>query len=404
MSKIHIPGERFLWARTYRRSAISPSIVGLVLVMLAPQGPLAAVAAQGPIRLDQPCRECSVEERTLAIIGGSDTNFTLGAASRIARLSSGRWVAGPLLERGKIVLLDSAGRFVRLLGRPGQGPEDFGSINGLIAGKADTLFVWDRSNSRVAIYDGSMKLVRTVQLSVGAANGFALLPSGGLLFSSVTAPPRFHVVDRAGRLTGSFGSEVILETGPNAGQHDAGNEKLVIDTRYAAVSPRTGTVWAARMNRMDLSEWDTRGQHLRRIILEPDWFAPWTVSAKVDPSWTFTSPAGTTSPLTQGVQVDDEGRVWVYVLVTDPAWTRSQPARAVTPPTTGRGSSSAINALTRWDTMLLSIDPARRVALGSRRFDMATFPVSGCTCAAKYKVDQDGLVSFEIVAVSVTAR
>lgn len=59
-----------------------------------------------------------------------------------------------------IWIMDNQGRWVRRIGRAGNGPGEFGGLEG-IDGNRDYIFTFDRSNAHVQVYDHQFNLKRS---------------------------------------------------------------------------------------------------------------------------------------------------------------------------------------------------------------------------------------------------
>lgn len=81
--------------------------------------------------------------------------------------------AAALLSDGTLVIanggsnqlhvFDPAGEHVRSMGRDGEGPGEFRSLNNVWAGAGDTLFAWDYQLRRLSVFSAAGEFVRTVQ-------------------------------------------------------------------------------------------------------------------------------------------------------------------------------------------------------------------------------------------------
>jgi hypothetical protein len=87
---------------------------------------------------------------------------------------------------------DSNGRFIRSVGRRGQGPSDFGDITRAWATRAGNVAVYSSRNGRVSIFGQTGDLIETITLPSRASYSmpFGDLPQGGY----VTASPRMSIL------------------------------------------------------------------------------------------------------------------------------------------------------------------------------------------------------------------
>lgn len=106
------------------------------------------------------------------------------AGGRIAVASSGT---------AQILVYNADGRFIRALGRRGDGPGEFRSIFGLAAVGGDTLAAWDPIAGRATLFAPDGSLVRTVAPRAASgtfATAFGWLASGSVVLGlGSPAPP-----------------------------------------------------------------------------------------------------------------------------------------------------------------------------------------------------------------------
>ncbi|MEO5825686.1 MAG: hypothetical protein ABIR59_07355 [Gemmatimonadales bacterium] len=75
------------------------------------------------------------------------------------RLSGGSTAIADGAE-GAIKVIDAGGTLIRTIGRRGEGPGEFGSLEWIEQCLPDTLFVWDRVLHRVTVFDSSGRTIR----------------------------------------------------------------------------------------------------------------------------------------------------------------------------------------------------------------------------------------------------
>lgn len=82
-------------------------------------------------------------------------------------LSDGRWVVG---DQGHLKVFDSRGRYLRVIGRAGQGPGEFRQIREFCVTAGDTIVVIGLNDGRIGVFDSMGTHVRTtaIQGRVGA--------------------------------------------------------------------------------------------------------------------------------------------------------------------------------------------------------------------------------------------
>jgi hypothetical protein len=87
-------------------------------------------------------------------------------AGLLRRADGGILVADALAN--EVRLFDAEGRFVRSVGRSGDGPGEYGGIANLFATGGDSLVVTDRENSRATVLDSELEYVRRYQTRLSA--------------------------------------------------------------------------------------------------------------------------------------------------------------------------------------------------------------------------------------------
>lgn len=120
-----------------------------------------------------------VYERTVQPTEGSPGE--LGNPNQIHLLDDGRLVVSDMAIRSKppaIALYDAAGKFVRPLGRPGEGPGEFRQVeSGLFA---DTLLIQDATLGRATVMTLGGKFIRTYPTSAQQRGEVAVRSDGRL--------------------------------------------------------------------------------------------------------------------------------------------------------------------------------------------------------------------------------
>jgi hypothetical protein len=113
-------------------------------------------------------------------VADGDESYVLHAPSHVRRLSDGRVVFGN--AGTELRYYDAQGRYLRTVGRRGDGPGEFRSILAIEPFCGDSLLVQD-SFERLSIFDGQGGFVRTIRLSHD-------LPREGALADRIIPQPR----------------------------------------------------------------------------------------------------------------------------------------------------------------------------------------------------------------------
>jgi hypothetical protein len=311
----------------------------------------ASATAQDVVRVpDSPaCRACRIEAERIVRLGSATDPVTPDRVVSVAVDSRGYYYVAPAVGFAEIILYDAQGRFLRTLGRTGQGPGEFGHVLFLAIAPGDTLFAFDRALNRYSVFDAGHHHVRTVTVP-GRPESAVLQPMGRMILHAILptadrAGLPLHRVLASGDIELSFGSTnpVVLPDRPTA------------DLRK--ISLAGDSVVSARRDRYDIELWTTDGKLIRTLERNPDWFRPWEVDGFHPPDEVRPQP------FLRAIRAD-ANRLWVLITVADANWKPSHPAsrreRPLPPPSEYRRF---------YDTILEVIDVRSNQLLASRRFD-----------------------------------
>ena len=109
---------------------------------------------------------------------------------------------------GRIVRLNSSGRFVSEWGRKGSAPGEFKMAHGLAIDSRDHIYVADRGNNRVQVFDPDGGLLAVWS---GFGNPYGLLISGSELLVSEGEVHKIFHLDSDGKVVASWGGPDILQ-------------------------------------------------------------------------------------------------------------------------------------------------------------------------------------------------
>jgi hypothetical protein len=167
----------------------------ITLAMLTPAAAGAQQTVQGP-------------GRDRALVGGPEMLFSIGAMEGeswetfgdVAQVAFDARDNLYVLDRGnhRVLVYDTAGRFVRQLGKQGGGPGEFQAPIGIAVGRDGTVIVADAAHRNLTIFRPDGELDRTVPYD----------PAAGMPFRSVQPHPRGGVlVEPAGVREGRDGPQ-----------------------------------------------------------------------------------------------------------------------------------------------------------------------------------------------------
>ncbi len=108
---------------------------------------------------------------------------------------------------GRIVKLDGEGNFLTQWGSKGKDAGQFATAHGLAIDGDDHIYVADRGNKRIQIFDDSGKHIANYS---GFGNPFGLIVIGDELLATEGDLHKIFVLDRDGKITGSWGDPKTL--------------------------------------------------------------------------------------------------------------------------------------------------------------------------------------------------
>lgn len=253
---------------------------------------------------------------------------------------------------GGVQVFDSAGSYLRTIGRRGPGPGEFEIISAIAIDRADTVYVFDERYRRVTVISPDHEMVRIAKVpAVPPSSSHAFLPDGKFVIGSMLLTREhvgypLHVLDRDFAIERSFGA-------------DSGAFLVKDQLKYAraVTAGPDGEVWSAHLLDYVLEQWGRDGKKIREIRPEVDWFPP---SSPQRP-WREGEPLPPPPPHIVAVDRDGDGYVWVLVRIVDRNWKSPRVVPA------GGGMHRAIDEQSMdeaYDTMIEVFDEetGRRIA------------------------------------------
>jgi hypothetical protein len=299
------------------------------------------------------CRSCTVIARRRLVLRVPDTEPALVSPFGFAMDSRGFvYLADPFGTIG-IRVFDSKGRFVRQVGKRGQGPGEFMMIGNLAIGPGDTLHVFHAGHS---VFAPSGKHVRTRTALDGAmARAVRSLPSGGFVVAASLSDAAshgqpFHHLGKSNEIIRSFGATPEpVPGGP-------------FSSFWQLSNPLNGTIWAARQNVYAIDRWSvSNGQRLQRVVRATEWFKSWS-------EW-HSRPNAEPPPPPRVMAIAGDaatGHLWVLLSVAAADW---RPFRAPAGDGSNEDRMLTTGELARvFDSIIEVLDPKAGVLLSSRRF------------------------------------
>ncbi len=249
----------------------------------------------------------------IARLGGANdpasisADAPLGTLCSIAHLVSGDFVVGDLVGGGQLAVYGSDGMWLRAVGRPGQGPTEFGNQLGLTVMHGDTLEVFDRFNQRAVTVTAEGRFLGSFRLP-GGGSGWSRLGGGRWLLTTEPAAsdnerPLFRVLDDAGTRIAQFGTH----------NHQFGD----LDW-WTVAGGRHGDLWTASVWRYEIYHWSDAGEVEGSYARHAAWFPDRqeVTPGRLERMYTDLPPLVYLEHLTEGT----DRRLWTFSVVPDAHW------------------------------------------------------------------------------------
>lgn len=320
----------------------------LVAVLAGPSG------AQGARRLigDTPsCATCRVAVAQTTVLAVPDTVPALVSPFGFARDSRGNvYVTDPFGEVG-VRQFDARGRYLRTIGRKGQGPGQFMAIGSVAIGPGDSIHVFHAGHS---VFSTDGRHVRTRTALGGALGRSVRITSDGryLAHAQIASAAAFGQP-----LHWAATDDSVLTSFGLGSSEPAQRGSWSLMRVLSNVS--SGSVWSGRVNQYRLEQWALPPKQIQEITRETAWFEPWT-------DWDSRPLLSKPKPRLMSVYVSpSDGLLWTLSLVADANW------RAVDARVEGSESRMATTAelVRAFDAVVEVIDPVSATLVAATRFD-----------------------------------
>lgn len=264
------------------------------------------------------------------------------------RLTDGRLLVSYPINGGEILVFGPDCRYMRTVGRSGQGPGEFRFIRQLVSG-ANRIHVFDSRNRRRTVLTTELDVLRSSPFQ-GDPLGVAILNDSIMAYNS-HIPTRdkaglpLHILDRDASVIRSFGDSA------STFRFDMGFPG------WRRLARADGdSFWAARSTEYRIERWNSEGELLEVLRREVDWFPAHSEQP-------LPHPERPPVPFIAALQQDAQGRLWVLIAVPDEQW-----YEAVIEEATGRYNwTDDLNGF--YDTTIEVLSPRDGRVLASRRVD-----------------------------------
>lgn len=329
------------------------------------------------------CVQCEIVLTENGTIGRPTDSVAILFLSSPASVSGGRHVVAPIGDEGQIGEYAVTGELIRVVGKLGEGPDEFSTIRDIQAGPGDSIVVLDQT--RLTMLSPELKFVRSTSLPVGLRpSGLVVLVNGHLVLNDYGPSRRpFSLLDA------SFGQE--RQFGPMT------DDYVPSELQYVLAADPLGGFWASKTTgELELLQFDADGEARNQFQPRVDWFPTENSGRPVreDPS----APA---KPRVAGIARRDS-TLWLLALVPDPKW---RPSRERRPP--GREGPSGVPSPREWsrrfDSIVAALDPASGQVIALMQHDevIAGFTGNGSLWAPRES--ESGLITFELWDVTLQA-
>jgi hypothetical protein len=298
---------------------------------------------------------CPLRAERVVLLGEETGPGYVGTPVGVVERSDGTWVLADREDQNRLKVFGADGSFLRSVGRAGDGPGEFRTVNHIALLGADTLEVYDLGGLRIQQFGPRFEPGSATRLPGFHAASMARVADGRRVVNAIVAVPSgiglpLHLVSETGEILASFGSDPPIE------------DLRTSHRRYFSLTPRE-TAWATRHTEYRLEEWTWEGRRVRALVRD----APWL---KRDGDRQL-SPDGVPNAGVRAIREDREGRLWVAVLVPGSDWESGVGPQEQF---TGQVTTGITNMERAFDTIIEVIDPETGRILGTQRLSV---PVQG---------------------------
>ena len=317
-------------------------LIRMAVCLAAKAGLVTPLVGQATTYLSR-CAACEVELAVSQVASLGAVSDPFSPAERphhVVHDRHGRYFVKAGFPVDRILVYNAAGNLDSVWGRGGEGPGEYQSIRQLLMLRGDSLGVVDDAGLRLTLLDAEGSVARTQPLPfhpfriVQLDNGTLVV--AGLERTASGGGYVMHLIRPDGSVV-PFGPEgTVLRSRPSASQ------------RHLATAGKT--VWAARPDRYELTEFALDGTPLRVLKREADWFPDREKEGAL--SIATEGP----SPFLVAIRVDEQGLIWTMVRLADADWAPSD------------ASGPFASWGRHYDSIVEVIDPSRGLVVKSQRF------------------------------------
>jgi hypothetical protein len=287
------------------------------------------------------CEACSVRATPIVRLGSDTDPAGFAPLVQVAMAAGPRYYVSSSTFTGEVYVYDSAGKFLKAIGRRGQGPGEFSRPVNLSVAGGDTVIAIEQGSNRYHVIAPGGEIVRSSQLR-DPVNAFAAMRDGSLFLAAKHG--NAGVITTLARTDRN--REIIAAFEPTeAGARTSGRQFVAVDNQ--------GEAWSLNAERLRLIHWGSANQPVAIFEGKRDWF-----TEGIPPQGK--NPMQVKPVAWMGGLGFVAGKVLVYYLVPDANWA----------PMTGPLDLRRI-----YDTRVEVIDPASGALYAASNFDDVMMPM-----------------------------
>lgn len=363
-----------------------PRLLAGALVISVP-APFVAAMQTTTIGSTPNCEECEIRlERAIVLTDDPDVAIPLaGGTKSVVQDSEGRFIVAHDYNPSQLVVFDQSGKFLRTLGRDGEGPGEFARIMKIGLSPEGDIHAFDYSQLRETLYSEDLELMDT-RLLPFRVRDVEWFGDGRVVVAARSFSPAV-----VGFPLHTLGVERNVELSFGAVDETVRPDMTALQRRFITRAS-DDSVWAAYVHKYTIEEWSISGERRRVIARSADWFLPWF-------SENGFSPAQPPQPEVQEVFQDPDGLLWVICILSDPNW----PAGLTSGSAEGGGYG-----VSDWERLFDSyvevIDTSTMELVASRRYDEYFLGFTNRGHIIGYREDAEGTPSIDLWTASIAGR
>jgi hypothetical protein len=374
-------------------------MAGVAVSRLNAQGATVAIAGKPT------CTTCTIELVKVATVGTADDLVLMGELSHIGRGPGNTFVA-PSIDGTQLLQFDSTGRYLRAVGRRGQGPGEFaGGLRVDGRGRGDSLYVHSRRT--ISVFSPALEFGRSFAMPPEPASGLVPLPNGNVVY--VAAPTTAVVAAERSilKLLGPQGEPIGRFGMPGSDQPDI---CVTCFSRAVSVALDRQGVVIAHPNRYVIERHDLAGRLQASVtITDSPWMQAWTTDLVSAAQYTQRPRPRITRAISMG-----GSRIWVLAQVAGRDWIAPGPptgegALRIGGVTGMRANSEASRLMLEKTaknvaTVVELIDLERRQVIASQTFDPGNYVHLDGDLVQIRRLNADGVITFDVYRLQLRER